>query len=161
MRIFVFAIGGTGSRVLTSLIMQLAAGIRPTDQNGKIIKDLSIVPIIVDPHEDNAGLQQATELLDNYRSIHNSIYGKQELNAEGFFSVKIETLKEINAANVSADKFFFKMQRVSDNRFDKFIGLEDMSPENRLFAQLLFPKKNLRHECTKVSTAHLISAVLP
>lgn len=143
MRIFVFAIGGTGSRVLTSLIMQLAAGIRPTDQNGKIIKDLSIVPIIVDPHEDNAGLQQATELLDNYRSIHNSIYGKQELNAEGFFSVKIETLKEINAANVSADKFFFKMQRVSDNRFDKFIGLEDMSPENRLFAQLLFPKEEL------------------
>lgn len=108
MRVFVFAIGGTGSRVLTSLIMQLAAGVRPVDKNGKTIKDFSIVPIVVDPHEDNAGLQQATEQLDNYRSIHNSIYGTQELNAEGFFSVKIETLKEINAANVSADKFFLR-----------------------------------------------------
>ena len=65
------------------------------------------------------------------------------IKCRGFFSVKIETLKEINAANVSADKFFFKMQRVSDNRFDKFIGLEDMSPENRLFAQLLFSKEEL------------------
>ena len=143
MRVFVFAIGGTGSRVLTSLIMQLAAGVRPVDKNGNMIKDLSIVPIIVDPHEDNAGLQQVTELLDNYRSIHNSIYGTLELNAEGFFSVKIETLKEINAANVSADKFFFKMRQVSDNKFDKFIGLDDMSPENRLFAQLLFSKEEL------------------
>lgn len=143
MRVFVFSIGGTGSRVLTSLIMQLAAGVRPIDKNGKMIKDLSIVPIVVDPHEDNAGLQQATELLDNYRSIHNSIYGTQELNAEGFFSVKIETLKEINSANVSADRFFFKMQRVSDNKFDKFIGLDDMSSENRLFAQLLFSKEEL------------------
>ena len=73
MRVFVFAIGGTGSRVLTSLIMQLAAGARPVDSDGKIIKDLSIVPIIVDPHEGNAGLLQATELLDQYRTIHNRI----------------------------------------------------------------------------------------
>ena len=66
MRVFVFAIGGTGSRVLTSLIMQLAAGARPVDSNGKIIKDVSIVPIIVDPHEGNAGLLQAS--LQTYRT---------------------------------------------------------------------------------------------
>ena len=41
MRVFVFAIGGTGSRVLTSLIMQLAAGARPVDSDGNLIKDLS------------------------------------------------------------------------------------------------------------------------
>ena len=55
MRIFVFAIGGTGTRVLTSLVMQLAAGVRPLDSNGKPIRDLSIVPIVIDPHEDNDG----------------------------------------------------------------------------------------------------------
>jgi glycosyltransferase involved in cell wall biosynthesis len=103
--------------------MQLAAGARPVDSDGKTIKDLSIVPIIVDPHEDNAGLLQATELLDQYRTIHNRIYGKEELPNEGFFSVKIETLKEINPTCVGSDKFFFKMQRVSDNKFDKFIGV--------------------------------------
>ena len=148
MRVFVFAIGGTGSRVLTSLIMQLAAGARPVDSDGKIIKDLSIVPIIVDPHEGNAGLLQATELLDQYRTIHNRIYGKEELPNEGFFSVKIETLKEINPTCVGSDKFFFKMQRVSDNKFDKFIGLNDMSQANKLFCEMLFSKDEL---CTSMN----------
>ena len=148
MRVFVFAIGGTGSRVLTSLIMQLAAGARPVDSDGNLIKDLSIVPIIVDPHEGNAGLLQATELLDQYRTIHNRIYGKEELPNEGFFSVKIETLKEINPKCVGSDKFFFKMQRVSDNKFDKFIGLNDMSQANKLFCEMLFSKDEL---CTSMN----------
>ena len=143
MRIFVFAIGGTGTRVLTSLVMQLAAGVRPLDSNGNPISDLSIVPIVIDPHEDNDGLHQATEALDYYRIIHNRIYGKEELNAKGFFSVKIETLKEINPENVSSDQFFFKMQRVSDNKFGKFIGLDEMETENKLFCQLLFSKDEL------------------
>ena len=143
MRIFVFAIGGTGTRVLTSLVMQLAAGVRPLDSNGKPVRDLSIVPIVIDPHEDNDGLIQATETLDYYRTIHNRIYGDKELNAEGFFSVKIETLKEINPNNVSSDRFFFKMQRVSDNKFSKFIGLDEMDKANKLFCQLLFSKEEL------------------
>lgn len=149
MRIFVFAIGGTGSRVLTSLVMQLSAGVRPKDSNGKMIRDLSIVPIIVDPHEDNSGLQQLSELLSDYRKMHQRIYG-DELNEEGFFSVKIETLKDISSDSGVADKFFFKMQSVTDSRFDRFIGLNEMdnfeSKANKLFAKMLFSKEELETE---------------
>ena len=49
MRLFLFAIGGTGSRVLKSLLMLSAAGVRPLDENGKPVKDLEIVPVIIDP----------------------------------------------------------------------------------------------------------------
>lgn len=149
MRVFVFAIGGTGSRVLTSLVMQLAAGVRPKDSVGKPIHDLSIVPIIIDPHEDNSGLQQLSELLSEYRKIHQRIYGS-EVKDEGFFNVKIETLKDISPDSGVGDKFFFKMQSVTDSRFDKFIGLNDMdyfdTPANKLFAKMLFSKNELETE---------------
>lgn len=149
MRVFVFAIGGTGSRVLTSLVMQLAAGVRPKDSSGKPIHDLSIVPIIIDPHEDNSGLQQLSELLSDYRKMHQRIYG-DEVKDEGFFNVKIETLKDISPDSGVADKFFFKMQSVTDSRFDKFIGLNDMdnfnTKANKLFAKMLFSKEELETE---------------
>ena len=142
MRVFIFAIGGTGSRVLTSMIMQLAAGVRPKDEQGKDIPNLSIVPILVDPHEDNAGLLELTELLDNYRRIRKRIYG-DKTDVEGFFSVKIETLKDTNPRSVSSDKFYFKMQRVSENSFEKFINKSEMDLENRLFSDLLFSRSEL------------------
>lgn len=123
--------------------MQLAAGVRLVDSDGKPID--SLVPIIVDPHEDNAALQEATGLLDNYRTLHNSIYPSGvEDKDRGFFATKIETLKDISEVNTTADKFYFKMQRVSDSTFDDFIGLSEMDPENRLFAQLLFSKDELK-----------------
>ena len=147
MRLFVFAIGGTGSRVLTSLIMQFAAGMRPKDENGDPIKNFSLVPIIVDPHEGNAGLQQVKDLLNRYRDIRKRIYGANanganqsgDSVAHGYFGVKIETLKEVEPqGGVSSDSFFFRMQRVSDNCFKDFIGLNSMDIENKFFAQMLF-----------------------
>jgi hypothetical protein len=66
MRLFVFAIGGTGSKVLTQFVMMLAAGVRPLDATGK---PFSVVPIIIDPHVDNEGLQQVDKLLTCYRNI--------------------------------------------------------------------------------------------
>ena len=129
--------------------MQLAAGVRPKDSSGKPIHDLSIVPIIIDPHEDNSGLQQLSELLSDYRKMHQRIYG-DEVKDEGFFNVKIETLKDISPDSGVADKFFFKMQSVTDSRFDKFIGLNDMdnfnTKANKLFAKMLFSKEELETE---------------
>ena len=146
MRLFVFAIGGTGSRVLSSLVMQLAAGARPQDSNGNPIMDLTIVPIIVDPHEDNAGLQQVKELLDDYRTIRKRIY-KDNPIGDGYFGVKIETLKEAEPeGGVTSDNFFFKMNRVSENSFEKFIGINSMSYENQIFAQMLFSSDELHTE---------------
>ena len=138
MRLFVFAIGGTGSRVLTSLIMQLAAGVRPKDNDGNPIMSLSIVPIIIDPHENNDGLTTVIQLLNDYRNIRQSIYGDNP-DGNGYFGVKIETLTEVQPeAGVANDQFFFRMNRVSDSSFDEFIGLSNMDHINKLFAKMLF-----------------------
>lgn len=143
MRVFVFAIGGTGSRVLTSLIMQLAAGVRPIDSDGKPISELSIVPIIVDPHESNDGLLNVISLLNDYRDIRKKIYGNRN-DAQGFFSVKIETLSDISSqVDSGSDQFFFSMPHVSDNKFGKFINLDDLDLQNRLLMEMLFSPEEL------------------
>ena len=75
MRLFLFLVGGTGSRVLRPLIMQFAAGVRPLDNNGKEIP-LEVVPIIIDPHKANEDLKRTDSLLRSYKSIRRSIYGE-------------------------------------------------------------------------------------
>ena len=91
MRVFVFGIGGTGARVITQLVMHLSAGVRPVGEDGQILKDdFSIVPILVDPHAECEALVSLGELLNDYRTIHNRIYGGVKDSGRGFFSVKIE-----------------------------------------------------------------------
>lgn len=93
MRIFVFGIGGTGARVITQLVMQLAAGVRPKNDRGEVIKDdFSIVPILIDPHQECDALVSLGGLLNDYRTIHNRLYKNVKDPGVGFFSVKIETL---------------------------------------------------------------------
>lgn len=64
-KLFIFGIGGTGSRVLRALTMLMASGVKLGHQQ--------VVPIIIDPDAGNADLTKATTLLNNYLSIHNKI----------------------------------------------------------------------------------------
>lgn len=143
MRVFIFAIGGTGARVLSSLIMQFAAGVRPKDADGNHIKELSVVPIIIDPHESNDGLLNVISQLNDYRDIRRKIYGNAN-DAKGFFSVKLETLSEIaTQTGTGSDQFFFSMPQVSDNKFGKFINLNDLDAQNRYLMEMLFSEDEL------------------
>ena len=142
MRAFIFAIGGTGSRVLNAMIMQLAAGVRPKTQGGQVID--SIVPIIIDPHAENAGLQELTRLLDYYRTIRQRIHGNLETRqTDGFFSVKIETLKDAEPKITRGDKFYFKMNNVSTQTFSQFIKESDMSLETRHLTDILYSEDEM------------------
>ena len=64
-KIFIFGIGGTGSRVLRSLTMILATGVKfGADE---------IVPIIIDPDAANADLTRTVSLLNNYSEIRENL----------------------------------------------------------------------------------------
>lgn len=132
MRLYIFAIGGTGSRVLKSLVMQLAAGVRPLDDYDEPIKDFTIVPIIIDPHRDNKDVVQTNTLLKDYKSLRTQIYstGQNDSNPENsFFSVKIETLHDIAATKNSKENlqegFFFDMPQISKSYFKDFVRSND------------------------------------
>ena len=57
-KLYVFAIGGTGSRVLRSLTMLAASGAD--------IQATEIAPVIIDPDVSNADLTRAVTLMNRY-----------------------------------------------------------------------------------------------
>lgn len=141
MRLFIFGIGGTGARILNALVMQLATGAQLRDPSGQPVT--SVVPILIDPHASNAGLDGADCNLGIYRDIHRRLYGDTPPQ-EGFFATKLQSLRELLNANANTrDTFKFSLSRVSQSRFSDFIDLRNLAPEDRQVAQTLFSEQEL------------------
>ncbi|WP_299243788.1 hypothetical protein [uncultured Aquimarina sp.] len=89
-KLYLFAIGGTGSRVLKSLTMLLASGIKANTEK--------IIPMIIDTDINNGDVEKCRKLIQNYNQIHNTIYtGVPEEEDQGhFFRTKIMSPKEMN-----------------------------------------------------------------
>ena len=139
MRLFIFAIGGTGSRVLKSLVMLSAAGVRPVDDDGRPVPNFEIVPVIIDPHKSNEDLKRAEQLLNQYCLVRDKLYGR-EVNGDGFFANKISTLRQVMGMTSTTvnDSFVFNMEAVGQRRFADFIGYDTMDEPNQALTSLLF-----------------------
>ncbi len=137
-RLFVFAIGGTGSRVLKSLTMLLASGVKPNSE-----REFEIVPIIIDPHKSNEDLKRTERLLGNYQTISN----EAGLDS-GFFNTKITTLNNLVSLNRSSGSFTFDLQEVGGKKFKEYINFNQLDDANQALADILFSGKsiNKRHE---------------
>lgn len=85
MKTFVFAIGGTGARVLRALTMLMASDID--------VKQ-TIIPVIIDMDTRNGDAQRTLKTLDLYRIISQSAYA--ESVGKGFFKNQFGTLGSIN-----------------------------------------------------------------
>ena len=135
-RIFVFAIGGTGSRVLRSFNMLLAAGIKGMDS------ELQIVPIIIDYDVVNGDKILVTDCLENYGCLHKKFApGTQD---DAFFMANISHLKDVatpggNRGNDIESKNFdiyFAPENTTVS-FAKSIGYNLMTGNNDLTHSLL------------------------
>ncbi|MCM1078081.1 MAG: hypothetical protein NC344_02225 [Bacteroidales bacterium] len=124
-KIFVFGIGGTGSRVLRSLTMLLASGVRfGADE---------IVPVIIDPDNANADLTRTVALLNNYASIRKSLhFGSDTENR--FFRTDIESF---------LPNYTLHINDTDDKSFREFINYASMSKPNQALTKMLFSDKNL------------------
>lgn len=125
-KLFLFGIGGTGSRVIKSLTMLLGCGVQPL--NSEIDE---IVPILIDPHGANEDLKRTIGILNNYQRI----YERLGDNRQGFFSTKITTL------NQSA--FTYKIQEVNNDKFRDYIDYSNLEDSNQDLATLLFSRETL------------------
>jgi hypothetical protein len=132
-KIYIFGIGGTGSRVLKSLTMLLASGI-------KLNAD-EIVPVIIDPDSAAADLTRAVKLMKNYNLIYNKV-SQNSASKNGFFRSKInlEILPSVK----------LKIENTADYDFSKYIALSEMKDSsgkhnaNYALASMLFSDKNLK-----------------
>lgn len=143
MRLFLFLVGGTGSRVLRPLIMQFAAGIHPIDENGQPMP-LEVVPIIVDPHKANQDLKRTENMLRWYKQIRQSIYGDRPDVSKGFFSVKISTLSDILPAGTElSDSFLFNMGSIASKKFRDFISYNTLDSASQALCSMMFSDSQL------------------
>ena len=136
-KVFVFCIGGTGLRVMKSILMLMAGGMST--------KDYIVVPIIIDPHLDLDEKKNLHSLIDSYKTVYNRSIsnGTSTLNSlKGFFNSEVRTIAELN--NQSNDA---KQAAGSNAKFRSYIGLSNLSAENinNYLIETMFSTKNLNN----------------
>ncbi len=136
MRLFLFAIGGTGARVVRSLTMMLASGVKGLDSSTEII------PIIIDYDLANGDKTRAINALKSYSNIHNSLYSSGELFDNHFFMTKVLPLSQAGIANPVAtpkDYEFNFGPSGSTIKFSDYLRLSSMTtnPDIQLTEDLL------------------------
>lgn len=137
-KLYVFGIGGTGSRVIKALTMLLASGVKLS--NGFD----TIVPIIIDPDTANGDLNKTADILIKYQNIYNEAGTDNNL-----FGTKISTLRQLTDNNVSniSNNFKFSVDG-SGQKFGESIDYNGLDEENKAFIDLLFSKENLEADMT-------------
>ena len=144
MKTYIFAIGGTGSRVLKSLTMLLAGGVVPDTTE--------IIPIVIDPDQHAGDFTRTEKILKAYKDIHDEI-GRFNSN-NSFFQTPIN----YNNGNLRID-----ITDITDNKahvipFKDYIDIGKMTdiddignshPDgNSALASILFSEKNLNADMT-------------
>ncbi|RYG15471.1 MAG: hypothetical protein EOO07_15330 [Chitinophagaceae bacterium] len=125
-RLFVFGIGGTGARVLKSLTMLLASGMRAGE--------FDIIPVLIDPHKDLKELNDCKTLLKLYSNIYEGVYKDVQNGNDGFFNTKVSTLTSLAPGAGMKDEYDFDERH--DIPFSQFLELEDL-PQNSPTLDLL------------------------
>lgn len=131
MKVFIFAIGGTGARVLRSLTMLLASGV-------KINPEIELVPLIIDLDINNGDTFKAKNVINSYREIREKSYTREAI--DGFFNTKLKNLSAYKAENYKGliqDSFQLEFGNV-DKTFYRFIEGTQLNLENSYLLESLF-----------------------
>jgi len=131
MKTFIFAIGGTGARVLRSLSFLMAGNI---DVNGEVI------PIIIDMDERNGDLSRTESLLSDYKDISsiftNSING-QELFFKNKFRLLKEVLSEGDSGTLTSNNFKVNFGNIN-NSFSDYLRYNDLLDDDKALLDCLY-----------------------
>ena len=140
MRLFLFAIGGTGARVVRSLTMMLASGIDGLDSSTEI------VPVIIDYDLSNADKTRAVTALEKYSQIHSSLYPDATVQGvnynDNFFMTKLTPLKNAGisgAQDLQAEYELYFGPAGTAIKFTDYLGLSSMQakPNEKVTLDLL------------------------
>lgn len=127
-KIYIFGIGGTGSRVIRALSMLLASGVE--------IHADAIVPIIVDPDASAADLTRTVEQLRNYCNVRKNLEFTDEVRNR-FFKTDIKEL---------LPNFRMNITNTQNQKFKDYIGLSYLDESNEALVRMLFSEANLESD---------------
>lgn len=145
-KLYLFGIGGTGSRVIKAFTYLLASGVELGNEVD------TIVPMIIDPDGGNGDFTRTTELLDQYKQVN-----KYSKDPNGFFATAIKTLSELTGHTTGGMKDEFKMLQLDsaqNETFRDFIGYSSLPEKSKSLVELLFSDQNLRADMTEGFKGH-------
>jgi len=139
MRLFLFAIGGTGARVVRSLTMMLAAGIDGLDSSTEI------VPIIIDYDLSNGDKTRAIKALESYSAVHQTLYPDTLQGVkydDHFFMTTLTPLSQAGIANADGNLKNFEFNfgpTGSSIKFADYLNMQALNtiPQVRITEDLL------------------------
>ena len=139
-KLYIFGIGGTGSRVIKSLAMLLASGCRLKNDFD------TVIPIIIDPDTGNGDLNRTKDILKLYQEIRNQVN-----QPDDFFGQEIKTANDLanNSSVVNSDYFQFTLNDVDQSTFSQYIGFNNLpddyrnAGDDKNFTRLLYSERNL------------------
>lgn len=123
-KIYLFGIGGTGSRVIKALTFLLASGVE--------FKQKTIVPIIIDPDEANGDVTKTIDILRNYEKIRAKLSFNNDTENH-FFETSVESISENYRLKIPDSK----------KKFKEFINYSSLDSKNQALVSLLFSEQNL------------------
>lgn len=129
-KLYVFGIGGTGSRVLRALTMLLSSGVA--------CKFDTIVPIIIDPDVSAADMTRTVAAMNKYIDIYKKL-GLNNVNTNRFFKTEISSV-------AGMDNFKLPLQNTQDKMFKDFMRVSELNMENKALINMLFSQKNLNSD---------------
>jgi hypothetical protein len=127
-KLYVFGIGGTGSRVIKSLAMLLATGVE--------INQYEVVPIIIDPDEANGDVTRTIDILKNYQNIHNKL-SFTDADKNQFYKTKISNITQ---------NFRLTLSDIKNDKFKDYIEYSGLDDNNKALINLLFSEENLNSD---------------
>lgn len=137
-KLFLFAIGGSGARVLRSFVFLLASGIE--------LKNCStVVPIFIDPDQDNGDVDRTKDLIKQYMLIRNEI----DHSKENFYKTEIKTIPRLfDQGNIPndlglRDEMIFNFSGETEKSFSSYIDLDNFSEESKSLFDVLFSEYEL------------------
>lgn len=129
-KLYVFGIGGTGSRVLRALSMLLASGVR-CDAD-------TVVPIVIDPDVAGGDVARAATLMRHYGNVRNYLEFSDNQHSR-FFRTEIRQI---------VNNFHMPLNNTNNTSFKDYMGVSAMSKPNKALAKALFSEKNLNSDMT-------------
>lgn len=124
-KLYLFGIGGTGSRVIRSLTMLLASGVDAGVS--------TIVPVLIDPDMSNGDLTRTTELLKLYKDIRSHLTFGTEISSR-YFKTEIDD---------QGTDFRLPIANVGNKTFGDYVEYNNLSRADKAMMSLLFSDKNL------------------
>lgn len=126
-KLYVFGIGGTGSRTLRALTMMLASGVE--------CKFDTVVPVIIDPDTSAADMTRTVDAMNRYMAVRKSL-DFNSANENKFFKTEICPIQDMTS-------FKLTLENTENVTFRDYMKTNQMDQPSKAFINMLFSQANL------------------